>query len=261
MTATIPVTDMAPPATAARSWKPETAMVLAAGLGERMRPLTLERPKPLIEVAGRTILDRALDALAAAGVPRAVVNLHYLGEMIDRHLASRTKPHVEFSREELRLETGGGIKQALPLLGADPFYVINADTVWLDGPTPTLTRLAARWDESEMDVLLLLHSVPKASGYHGRGDFLMDPLGRLKRRPPHQIAPYVYTGLHIASPRLFDGAPGGSYSLNRLWDRAEAAGRLYGLLHDGAWFHVGTPDALADVNRQLDERRARWFER
>lgn len=235
-------------------------MVLAAGLGERMRPLTLARPKPLIEVAGRTILDRALDGLAAAGVPQAVVNLHYLGNMIVDHLGGRANPRIHFSREEVRLETGGGIKHALPLLGDAPFYVINADTVWLDGPTPALSRLAGRWDDSAMDVLLLLHSVPKASGYVGRGDYLMNPVGRLKRRQSHQIAPYVYTGLHIASPRLFDGAPDGSFSLNRLWDRAEAAGRLYGLLHDGAWFHVGTPEALAETDALLDERHARWLE-
>ncbi len=240
--------------------RPKSAMVLAAGLGERMRPLTLEKPKPLLEVGGKTLIDWTLDRFAAAGVTDIVVNSHYKAEMLERHLEGRSDLTIQISREAERLETGGGVVRALPQLGTAPFYVANSDSVWLDGPTPALDRLAARWDPDQMDVLLLLMSAPRSEMYDGPGDFMMDAAGRLTFRPERRIAPYVYAGLHIAAPRLFEGAPQGSFRLTDLWRRAEAAGRLFGLVHDGAWFHVGTPDALHAADLQLDARNARWLE-
>jgi len=241
--------------------RPEAAMVLAAGLGERMRPLTLERPKPLLAVGGRLLIDWTLDRFAAAKMANVIVNTHYKAEMMQKHLKSRTDLPITISHEPERLETGGGIVRALPFLGTAPFYVANSDSVWLDGPTPALDRLASVWNPERMDTLLLLMSAPRSELYEGPGDFLMDPLGRLTFRPERRIAPYVYAGLHIAHPRLFAGAPAGAFSLTRLWRRAEAEGRLYGLLHDGAWFHVGTPEALGAADSQLDPRNARWLER
>jgi len=241
--------------------RPKTAMVLAAGLGERMRPLTLDRPKPLLEVGGRALIDWTLDRFAAAGTRQIAVNSHYKAEMLERHLAKRTDLDIRISREPERLETGGGVVRALPLLGDSPFYVANSDSVWLDGPTPALDRLAAAWKPDQMDVLLLLMAAPRSELYEGPGDFMMDPAGRLAFRPERRIAPYVYSGLHIAAPRLFAGAPAGAFPLTRLWRKAEAEGRLFGLVHDGAWFHVGTPDALAAADSQLDARNARWLER
>jgi MurNAc alpha-1-phosphate uridylyltransferase len=242
------------------AFRPDSAMILAAGLGLRMRPLTSDRPKPLLEVGGRTLLDWTLDRFAAFGVAQTVVNLHYKGEMIERHLAGRGDAGIVFSREAERLESGGGIVRALPLLGARPFWVANADTIWLDGPRPALERLAAAWDAGRMDALLMLMSVPRTEHYDGPGDFMMDPAGRLTWRPERRIAPYVYAGLNIAHPRLFADAPEGPFRLTKLWRRAEAAGRLYGLVHDGAWFHVGTPEALKAADHWLDPRNARWLE-
>jgi len=239
-------------------FKPTAARVLAAGLGERMRPLTLERPKPLLTVGGKALIDWTLDRMEAAGIGRIVVNLHYKGEMLEKHLAGRG---IQLSHELERLETGGGVAKALPLLGDQPFYVANSDTIWLDGPTPALDRLAAIWDAERMDALLLLMSAPRADDYDGAGDFLMDPAGRLTKRPERMIAPYVYAGLQIASPRLFRDRPEGSFGFMRLWLRAQEEGRLFGLVHDGAWFHVGTPDTLAATDYQLDPRNARWLER
>ena len=229
-----------------------SAMVLAAGLGLRMRPITETRPKPLVSVAGKTLLDRALDALAAAGVPSAVVNLHYLGEMIERHLVSRHAPRIAFSDElELLLETGGGVTKALPLLGDGPFYVVNADIAWVDGDIPALQRLAARWDDSAMDALLLLHPVEETTGYDGVGDYTQDAEGRLRRRRNDPAAPYVFTGVQILHPRLFAAAPAGPFSLTRLYDGTEAEGRLFGLVHDGDWHHIGTPAGLAEAEARL----------
>jgi MurNAc alpha-1-phosphate uridylyltransferase len=247
-------------ASGAGAFRPDSAMILAAGLGERMRPLTLERPKPLLEVGGRPLIDWTLARLAAFGPVRTVVNLHYKGEMIERHLTASGRSGIVFSHEPERLETGGGLVRALSLLGAKPFFVANADTIWLDGPRPALGRLAAAWDDDRMDVLLLLMSVPRTEQYDGPGDYLMDPLGRLTARPERRIAPYVYAGLHIVHPRLFADAPAGAFRVTTLWRRAEAQGRLYGLLHDGAWFHVGTPEALAEADDRLDPRNARWLE-
>ena len=229
-----------------------SAMVLAAGLGLRMRPITETRPKPLVSVAGKTLLDRALDALVAAGVPSAVVNLHYLGDMIEQHLAARSAPRIAFSDErDVLLETGGGVTQALPLLGDEPFYVVNADIAWIDAGVPALQRLAERWDDTTMDALLLLHPVGEAIGYDGVGDYTPGPDGRLHRRRDDPEAPYVFTGVQILHPRLFAGAPSGPFSLTRLYDKAEAAGRLFGLIHDGDWHHIGTPAGLAEAERHL----------
>jgi len=230
---------------------PKTAMVLAAGLGQRMRPLTDKMPKPLIEVRGRAMLDTIFDRLEDAGITKVVVNLHYLGEMIEVHLKGRTTPEVVFSKEEDLLETGGGVTKALPLLGEDPFYVLNGDVCWLDGLTPALQRLGAAWNDAEMDALLLLHPTVSAFGYEGIGDYFMDPTGRLRRRQERQIAPFIHAGIQILHPRLFDGAPAGSFSLNKLYDKAQEAERLWGVRHDGEWYHVGTPEELRAVEDAL----------
>lgn len=226
---------------------PTHAMVLAAGLGTRMRPITDTLPKPLVRVAGETMLDRALDKLAAAGVERAVVNTHYLADQIAAHVEGRTAPNITVSHEADVLETGGGVQNALPDLGDGPFFVVNSDSIWDDGPIPALTRLAAAWDEASMDALLLVHPTVSAVGYQGRGDFFLDLAGRLARRREQQIAPFLFTGLQILHPRLFEGLEPGKFSLNRIYDRALGAHRLSGLRHDGAWYHVGTPEALDQV--------------
>ncbi len=235
-----------------------TAMVLAAGRGERMRPLTEERPKPMIPVNGQPMIDQLLDRLADAGVEQAVVNLHYKGDLLRRHLEGRERPRIVFSDEESLLDTGGGIARALPLLGEEPFYVANGDVVWLDGPAPALGRLAEAWDPERMDALLLLQPGNGAFGYDGLGDFRMDPEGRLTRRDERKLAPFIYAGLQVLHPRLLEGAPEGAFSLNRLWDRAAEAGRLYGLRHEGAWYHVGTPAALKAVERELAFELGGW---
>lgn len=234
---------------------PRRAMVLAAGLGLRMRPLTQNRPKPLIPVAGHTLLDRALDRLVEAGVEEAVVNLHYLGAMIEAHLANRAAPRTILSREEDRLlETGGGVTRALPHLGDDPFYVVNADIAWADGKTPALRRLAATWREDTMDAVLLLHPVATATGYDGVGDYTMDGDGALRRRRDDPAAPYVFTGIQLLHPRLFASAPTGPFSLTRLYDEAETAGRLFGVIHDGDWHHIGTPAGLETAEQHLAKK-------
>jgi N-acetyl-alpha-D-muramate 1-phosphate uridylyltransferase len=215
---------------------PSHAMVLAAGKGLRLRPITLSRPKPLVEVAGQAMLDGVLDRLAQAGVAEAVVNTHHLGHMIEGHLMSRKAPRM---------------KKALPLLGSRPFYAINGDVIWRDGKTPALRRLAEAWDEEAMDVLLLLQPTASAIGYEGKGDFVMDQLGRLRRRKEGEVAPFLFAGLQILRHSLFAETPDGPFSLNLLYDRALAAGRLRGLRHDGAWYHVGTPEDLARVEAAL----------
>jgi N-acetyl-alpha-D-muramate 1-phosphate uridylyltransferase len=230
---------------------PVRAMVLAAGKGLRLRPITLSRPKPLVEVGGQTMLDGVLDRLAEAGVAEAVVNAHYLAEMIEAHLRGRVHPRIHLSHEEALLETGGGVKKALPLLGEEPFFVINGDILWRDGKVPALRRLAEAWDGARMDALLLLQPTATAVGYEGLGDFVMDQLGRLRRREEGEVAPFLFAGLQILSPGLFAGTPDGPFSLNLIYDRALAAGRLYGLRHDGAWYHVGTPEDLQRVEAAL----------
>ena len=230
---------------------PSHAMVLAAGKGLRLRPLTLSRPKPLVEVSGQAMLDGVLDRLAEAGVAEAVVNAHHLGHMIEGHLRGRVRPRIHISREETLLETGGGVRKALPLLGKEPFFVVNGDVVWRDGKAPALRRLADAWDPEVMDALLLLQSTASAVGYEGPGDFVMDQLGRLRRRKEGEIVPFLFAGLQILAPGLFDGAPDGPFSLNRIYDRALGGGRLYGLRHDGTWYHVGTPEDLERVEAAL----------
>lgn len=226
-------------------------MVLAAGLGLRLRPLTDKVPKPLVRVAGRTMLDRVLDHLVVAGVERAVVNSHHLADQIEAHLAARDAPPVVLSHEPELLETGGGIVRALPRLGPRAFYAANADIIWADGPTPALARLAAAWNDDAMDALLLVHPHGRAVGFDGAGDFFRARSGALRRRGGRSRAPYVFTGVQVLHPRLFDGAPAGAFSMNVLYDRALADGRLFGLVHDGDWFHVGTPAALAEAETIL----------
>lgn len=229
------------------------AMVLAAGLGLRMRPLTELRPKALVEVRGKPLIDWALEALIAAGVEKVVVNTHYFAEELERHLGKRKDIAISISRETELLETGGGIKKALAHFGGQPFYRVNADVIWLDGYHPALKRLADAWRNGEMDALLLLALSATAHGHEGKGDFLMDGLGRLKRRPQSECAPFVFSSVEILHPRLFDGAPEGAFSLNLLYDRAIEDGRLYGLRHDGEWFDIGTPRALAEAEKVLSD--------
>ncbi|MCP4330417.1 MAG: nucleotidyltransferase family protein [Alphaproteobacteria bacterium] len=229
---------------------PARAMVLAAGRGERMRPLTETLPKPLIEVAGISLVDRVLAHLAAAGVESAIVNTHYLAAQIEERLAGRQAPGVEISHESELLDTGGGVANALPLLGAAPFFVVNSDALWTDGAAPTLRRLAASWDETLMDALLLVVPVAEAWGYDGKGDYEVAASGRLASRNG-AAAPFVFAGVQILHPRLFAGVAVAPFSLKRLYDRAEDAGRLHGLVHDGAWFHVGTPAALTLAETRL----------
>jgi len=224
---------------------PRNAMVLAAGLGERMRPITDRIPKPLVEVNGKPLLDHVLDRLAQAGVERAVVNVHYLADQIERHVAGRAKPRIIISDERSQLlNTGGGVVQALRTLGAEPFFHINSDTIWIDGPTPNLRRLGDAFDPASMDALLLLAPTAGSIGYAGLGDFVLGPDGRLRKRAEREIAPFVYAGAAILSPRLFKDAPSGAFSLTVLFDRAAQAGRLHGLRLEGIWMHVGTPDAI-----------------
>lgn len=224
-------------------------MVLAAGRGERMRPLTDQRPKPLIEVGGKALIDDALDRLAEAGVEQAVVNLSGGGPMLERHLKTRRTPRIVVSREAEPLDTGGGVAGALKALGERPFFVANADVLWRDREDNALARLAARWDGRAMDALLVLVPLARARGYEGPGDFFLEPDGRLRRRAGDEVAPNVFAGLQMLRPELFTGCPGGKFSLNLLYDRAAQAGRLYGLVHAGDWFHVGTPAALAEARR------------
>jgi MurNAc alpha-1-phosphate uridylyltransferase len=231
---------------------PRTAMVLAAGLGTRMRPLTDTRPKPLIEVAGKALLDHVLDRLAEAGVERAVVNVHYLAEQIIAHTAGRRKPRVDISDERGHLlGTGGGVVKALPQLGGAPFFHVNSDTTWIEGVTPNLTRLATAFDPATMDALLLLAPTAGSIGYAGCGDFAMAPDARLRRRAEREIAPFVFAGAAILSPALFEGAPQGEFSLTTLFDRAAAAGRLHGLRLEGLWMHVGTPEAVVEAEAAI----------
>ena len=234
----------------------ERAMVLAAGLGIRMRPLTDDKPKPLVTLAGRTLLDRALDRLVAAGVSRIVVNSHYRAGMIAAHLDGRKD--IVLSPEAVLLETGGGVKAALAHLGDDRFFVVNSDAVWRDGPIPALERLAAHWADASMDALLLLVPTPVAPGaaIGGCGDYHLEPDGRARRRVESETAPFLFGGIQILHPRLFEAAPDGPFSLNLLYDRAEAAGRLHGMRHDGEWFHVGTPEELAATEAVLGADRA-----
>ncbi len=222
------------------------AMVLAAGLGTRMRPLTETTPKPLLALHGRSLLDRALDALAVVGTEQVVVNAHWLAGQVAAALAAREgrPPRCLLQHEETLLETGGGVARALPALGPAPFAVVNGDSVWLDGPTPALARLAAAFAPARMDGLLLLVRSAQVASDVGLGDFLLDPLGAVRRPKERELAPYVFAGVQILSPALFEDAPQGPFSLNLLYDRAIARGRLFALVHDGIWFHLSTPADL-----------------
>ena len=226
---------------------PETAMIMAAGLGKRMRPLTATRPKPLVEVAGKTLIDHVFNRLRAAGVKRAVVNVHYLADALEAHLLHRVKGIdviVSDERDHL-LETGGGLVKARDLLGEKPFLVANSDNLWVDGPADAIKLLAARWDDAEMDALLLMVPLAQAHNHGGQGDFHLAPDGRItKRRQPGRPAPFVFTGVQILSPRLLVDWPEGPFSTMVFWERAIAAGRAYGVVHQGLWFDVGTPAAI-----------------
>jgi MurNAc alpha-1-phosphate uridylyltransferase len=229
-------------------------MVLAAGLGKRMRPHSDTLPKPLVVVAGKALIDHVLDRLAEADVERAVVNVHYRADAIERHLAGRTRPNVVISDERAELlETGGGIVKALPLLGTEPFLAVNSDTLWIDSVKPNIARLADAFDPDRMQALLLLAPTTSSIGYTGRGDFRMTPHGRLIRRAERDVAPFVYAGAAVLAPSLFDDAPMGAFSLNRLFDRAAAAEQLYGLRLEGVWMHVGTPEAIAEAEEAMAE--------
>jgi MurNAc alpha-1-phosphate uridylyltransferase len=229
-----------------------SAMVLAAGIGERMRPLTDRMPKPLVQVAGKPLIDHVLDRLAEAGVERAVVNVHYLADLLERHLAGRARPQIVISDERQRLlDTGGGVVKALPALGAEPFLHVNSDSIWIDGVKPNLERLIEAFDPGRMDALLLLAPLASSIGYSGLGDFNMDPDGRLHRRSEREVAPFIYAGAAILRPELFKNAPSGPFSLMLLADRAADEGRLHGLRLEGVWMHVGTPEAVAEAEAAI----------
>jgi len=233
----------------------ETAMILAAGLGKRMRPLTATRPKPLVEVAGKPLLDHVIDRLRSAGIGRVVVNVHYLADALEAHLHQNSaglEVLVSDERGEL-LETGGGVIKALPLIPDDRFLIVNSDNLWIDGPIDAIRLLAARWDDDTMDALLLTVPLARAHCHGGPGDFHMDANGRLTRRKQGRVAPFVFTGVQLVSRRFFENAPEGHFSMNLLWNRAIAAGRLYGVVHQGLWFDVGTPGAIARTEALLAE--------
>jgi MurNAc alpha-1-phosphate uridylyltransferase len=231
-----------------------TAMVLCAGLGTRMAtPANNALPKPLVQLGGKALIDHALDRLAAAGIKRAVVNVHHKADLIELHLRERKAPRIEISDERAALlDTGGGVKKALPRLGPGAFLIHNSDSVWIEGVGSNLARLSAAWDDADMDCLLLLAVASTSHGYQGRGDFALDSDGRIRRkRVEQEIVPFAFTGVSIAHPRLFDGSPEGAFSLNLVWSRAIGAGRAYGVRMDGEWMHVGTPSALAEAEQCL----------
>ncbi|MDO9458717.1 MAG: nucleotidyltransferase family protein [Alphaproteobacteria bacterium] len=236
---------------------PHTAMYLAAGLGERMRPLTNNRPKPLVQLAGRPQIDYALDRLRDAGVRQVVINLHYLGAMIRGHLQARGQPEIIYSDESTRLlGAGGGVVKALPLLGDQAFFVHNCDSFWRDDGGTMLRRMAEIWDDARMDALLLIAKLDNATGFGLPGDYFMEADGKLRRnREKSDAAPFAYCGVQIAHPRLFANAPQGEFSTVELWDRAEQAGRLAGIELDVHWFHTGTPEALAAAEQFLNSAR------
>lgn len=222
----------------------DTAMVMAAGMGKRMRPLTATQPKPMVRVAGKPLIDHTLDRLAEAGVGRAVVNVHYLADVLEAHLKPRQTPAITISDERAELlETGGGMIKALPHL-PDPFFCLNSDNIWLDGPRNAFSELSERWDPEAMDALLLVVPHARAVNFDGRGDFHLDAMGRITRRKSGRVAPFIYTGIQIVSHRLLRDAPAGKFGTMLLWERAIDEGRLYGLPFTGLWFEVGTPQAI-----------------
>jgi MurNAc alpha-1-phosphate uridylyltransferase len=234
-------------------WRPKSAMVLAAGLGVRMRPLTDLLPKPMVRLKGKALIDHVLDRIAAAGIPHAVVNIHFQADALEAHLKTRERPRITISNERRKLlNTGGGVNKALSKLGDEPFLIHNSDSIWIEGVGSNLERLSHAVDPDRMDCLMLVAAGSDSLGYGGRGDFIMSPDGRLRRPAERELAPFVFAGVSIVHPRLFGGAPDGSFSLNLLWDRAIEAGRLYGLRLDGLWMHVGSPEALMQAERLID---------
>jgi len=231
---------------------PTRAMVMAAGLGTRMRPLTNDRPKPLVEVAGKTLIDHAIDRLVDAGVKLIVVNAHYKADMLKEHLAKRKDVEIRISEEnDELLGTGGGILKALPNFEGESFFVLNSDSIWVEGMGRALDRMKARWNPDEMDALLLMASMVTAMGFEGTGDFQMDANGLLSRALEKRLSPFAYPGVQIVHPRLFDAAKETSFSTNRMWDIAIEKGRLYGIRLDGVWMHVGTPEAVREAEAFL----------
>jgi N-acetyl-alpha-D-muramate 1-phosphate uridylyltransferase len=232
------------------------AMILAAGLGTRMAPFTLETPKPLIKLSGKPLIDHVIDRLVAGGVNFIVVNVHYKAEQIIEHLNERRAKQREVEivisdeTDEL-LDTGAGVAKALPLFENEPFFTYNSDSLWVEGMGRSLERMQSRWNSKTMDALMLLAPCATSIGYEGRGDFEMDAWGQLKRRPEMNIAPFVWTGLQIVQPGLFEEAPQGRFSINRQWDRALSTGRLWGVRLDGVWIHVGTPQGLEEAEEFL----------
>ncbi len=237
--------------------QPRVALVLAAGRGERLRPVTDTLPKPLVEIGGRTLLDHAIDRMADAGVETVVVNVHYLPRQIVDHLAARRTPKIVISHEaEGALETGGAIVHALPLLGDAPFYVANGDSLWLDGKTSALRRLAAAWDPARVDGILLLQRTVTAIGYdESLGDFSLDQIGNPRFRQAGEVVPYLYAGVQLISPTMFKDEPAEAFSVLRVWRRMLAAGRLGAIVHDGLWYHISTPEGLALVKERLESTR------
>lgn len=229
----------------------DTAMVLAAGMGKRMRPLTATQPKPMVRVAGKPLIDHTLDRLADAGIARAVVNVHYLAENLEAHLKSRKSPQITVSDERAQLlETGGGMVKAQGEL-PDPFFCLNSDNIWLDGPRNCFADLSAMWDPEKMDALLLLVPHKSAHNFRGLGDFNLDPLGRVSRRTEARLAPFIFTGIQLIAKRLLRDAPEGPFSTNTLWSRAIEEGRLYGVPFTGQWFEVGNPEAIRPTEAAL----------
>ncbi|HEY4405155.1 MAG TPA: nucleotidyltransferase family protein [Xanthobacteraceae bacterium] len=240
-----------------RGVAPDRAMVLAAGLGTRMRPFNGQAPKPLVQVGGKALIDHVLDRLAATGVTRAVVNVHHLADQIERHLQTRQRPRIVISDERNGLlGTGGGVVKALAALGDAPFFHVNSDTIWIDGVRPNLGRLAAAFEPDRMDALLLLAPTATSIGYAGRGDYAMAADGRLLRRGERDVVPFVYAGAAILAPALFRDAPAGAFPLTAVFDRAGEAERLFGLRLEGVWMHVGTPEAVAAAEAAIVESAA-----
>lgn len=241
-----------------KPFRPTRAIVLSAGLGKRMRPLTDKIAKPMVPFRGKPLIDHALDRLAEAGITEAVVNVHYAPEGIERHLKHRKHPRILLSDErDALLDTGGGVIRALPHLGKEPFVIHNSDSVWIEGVGRNLDRLFATWNGDIMDSLLMVALGSHSLGYDGHGDFTMDPDGKLERRAESRESPFVFTGVSIAHPRLFKDAPSGAFSLNKLWDRAIEKGRLYGMRLEGTWMHIGTPQGLAEAEKWIDDEAAR----
>lgn len=231
---------------------PHKAIVLAAGLGKRMLPITASMPKPLVKVAGQSLVDFALDRLHEAGIGTVVVNVHHFADMLEAHLRTRTLPRIVISDErDALLETGGGVKKALSLLGSEPFITFNSDSLWIEGKEPNLKRLVGAWDPERMDILMLVAPLSTSIGFEGRGDFHMEESGRLRRRGADDSAPFAYAGVAIVKPELVHGTPDGAFSANAFYDRAIAKERLYGLCMEGQWLHVGEPQAIAEAEKCL----------